>query len=100
MALVAGNVAAVAALGVATGLAADGGERLPVIVAAAVLLAVAGAALLVVRRCYGQPAAHSARILAEAAGDTGRPAPALEAAATAARERMSRLEQAISGSAR
>jgi hypothetical protein len=47
MALVAGGVAAVAALGVATGLAAGSGARPPVIVAGAVLLAAAaGAALL------------------------------------------------------
>ena len=94
MAVVAGSVAAVAALGVATGVAVDGGERLPVIVTAAVLVAAVGAALLAIRRCYGLPAARSARILAEVAGDTVRPHPALEAAVAAARSRLSRLEQA------
>ena len=94
MALVAGSVTAVAVLGVATGMAVDGGERLPVIVAAAVLVAAAGAALLVVRHCYGRPATRSVRILAAAAEDIGGPAPALEAAAAAARSRLSRLEHA------
>jgi PAS domain-containing protein len=95
MALVAGGVAAVAALGVATGLAAGSGARPPVIVAGAVLLAAAaGAALLAVWRCYTQPAARSARILAEVAGDSGQPDASLEAVAAAARVRLSRLEHA------
>ena len=106
--LVAGSVVAVAVLGVATGLATQSGERLPVLVAAAVLLAATGVALLAVRRGYRRPAARSARILTEmagsngrldppleaAAGDAGGPAPALEAAAAAARSRLSRLEHA------
>ena len=95
MALVAGSVAAVAALGVATGLAAGSGARPPVIVAGAVLLAAAaGAALLAVWRCYTQPAARSARILAEVAGDSGQPDASLEAVAAAAQARLSRLEHA------
>lgn len=94
MALVAGSVAAVAVLGVATGLAARGGDRLPVMVAAAVLLAAAGMALLAVRRGYGRPAARSARILAEMAGGNGELDPPLEAVAAAARARISSLEQA------
>ena len=94
MALVAGSVAAVAALGVVTGVAAVSDGRLPVIAAATVLLAAAGAALLAVRRCYGRPATRSARILAEVAGSGGRPDLPLETAAAAARARMSRLELA------
>ena len=95
MALVAGGVAAVAALGVATGLAAGRGERPAVIVAGAVLLAAAGgAALLAVRRCYAQPAARSARVLAEVARDSGRTDGSPEAVAAAARARMNRLEHA------
>ena len=92
MALVAASLAAVAALGVATGLAVASGDRLPVIVAGAALLAAAGGGVLAVRRCYGEPAARSARILAEVAGDTGLPDFPLEAVAAAARTRMMRLE--------
>ncbi len=94
MALVAGAVAAVAALGVVTGVAAGSGGGLPVIAAAAVLLAAAGAALLAVRRCYGRPAARSALILAEAAGSGGQPDLPLETVADAAQARISRLELA------
>ena len=94
MALVAASVAAVAALGVATGLAAQSDDRLPVLVAAAVLLAATGVALLAVRCGYRQPAARSARILAELAGSNGQPGLPLEAVAAAARARISRLEHA------
>ena len=94
MALVAGSVAAVAVLGVATGLAARSGDRLSVMVAAAVLLAAAGMALLAVRRGYSQPAARSARILAEMAASNGELDQPLEAAAAAARTRISSLEHA------
>ena len=92
MALVSGSVAAVAVLGVATGLAAQHGDRLPVMVAAAVLLAAAGVALLAVRRGYRQSAARSARILAEMAGRNGQQNTPLEAVAAAARARLSGLE--------
>ena len=94
MALVAGSVAAVAALGVATGLATGSGDRLPVVAGAAGLLVTAGAALLTIARCYGKPAARSVRILAEVAGAGAQPDLRLEAAAAAARARMRRLEDA------
>lgn len=94
MALVAGSMAAVAALGVVTGVAAERGSRLPLLVAAAALLVAAGAALLAVRRCYGRPATRSARILAEVAGSSGQPSLPLEAMAAAARSRISHLEHA------
>ena len=95
VAVVAGSLIAVAALGVVTGLAADTLDSLPVTVAAAVLLAgAAGAALLVVLRLYARPAAHSARMLAGVAGDTGAPDPPLEAVAAAAQARVTDLEHA------
>ena len=96
LAAVGGSLAAVAALGVATGLAAGLPGRAQVAAVGAALLAVAvGAALLAVWRCYARPAARSGRMLAAAGGDGAGPGAPLESLAAAAQERMRDLEQAL-----
>lgn len=96
LAAVGGSLAAVAALGVATGLAAGPHGRPPLVAAGAVLLAGAvGAALLAVWRCYARPAARSGRMLATAGAAGAGPAAPLESLAAAAQERMRDLEQAL-----
>ena len=96
LAAVGGSLAAVTALGVATGLAAGPHGRPPLVAAGAVLLAGAVvAALLAVWRCYARPAARSGRMLAAAGAAGAGPAAPLEALAAAAQERMRDLEQAL-----